>query len=722
MAERSPGPVRRAGPVPTVLQMEAAECGAACLAMVLAAFGRWETLDSVRDSCGVSRDGVSAADIVEAAGRRGLEASAYSREVEELAELPLPQILFWDFNHFVVLEAVGRRGFTVNDPAHGRREIGREEFGRRFTGVTLAFRPGPEFRPTPRPQSTSRRLAGLLRGSGGMFASVILTSFTMVALGVLVPGLTRVFVDDYLVQGRGDWLLPLLGGLIAVGALRAALAAVYTRGLLLLQTKIGAAVSAVFVWRLFRLPYEFFVRRSAVEISSRPQLAAQLAGIASGPMAQMATHLLAMLGYLLVMLAYDLWLTGVMVLFAVLEFSVLRLMRKRVEERAVHLQMAAGQAHAAAVQGTALLEQARAGGGEGLLFNRMLEAQARLVNSEQENGRTIRLLAALPYLGSRATTLALLGVGALLVIKTEMTLGTLLGFLMLASLFSSALSALTGISTAIGQSSAAIGRLGDALDHGATGAVAEADRSADEAPAATARIRLRDLAFGYSNGEVLLRDLQLSVEPGESVGIMGASGSGKSTLARLLTGLVTPLGGEVSFESRAGDWRPAGLGVGYVDQQPFLPAGSLRAALTLWNDKADNGEIQRALDDAEIAEAVASRPGGVDGLIGEGGGGFSGGERQRLALARALVVRPDILILDDATSALDEETEARILGNLRRRGVTVILLTNRASAIRHLDRVEGLHQGRLFPLDIEGAYQASEGAAAALREVVAEDA
>lgn len=693
--------------VPTILQMEAAECGAACLAMVLCAHGRWESLEAVRDDCGVSRDGASAADIVAAAQRRGLDAEAFSREVDELAALPLPQILFWDFNHFVVLEAIGRSGFLVHDPAHGRRRIDRAEFGRRFTGVTLAFTPTPTFRRIKPPPGTARQLLAMLRGSRGMFATLVLTAIGMVALGVLVPGLTRVFVDDYLVQGHSDWLVPLLAAVLAIGLMGSALAALYTRGVLLLQTKITAVVSARFVRRLFALPYEFFVRRSPVEVSARPQLAAQLAGTVSGALTQLAVHLIAMAGYVAMMLAYSPPLTLVMLLFAGIELLILRAVRRRVAERAVHLQMAAGQAHAAAVQGVALLEQARATGSEAILFNRMLEAQTRLANSEQEHGRTMRLLAALPYAGSRATTLAVLGAGSLLVIETEMTLGTLLGFLMLAGMFSSSVGALTQISAAIGQSAAAIGRLGDALEAGGEDRAADAPAS----PGLTGRLRLREVGFAYTNGQPLLGGVTLGVEPGEAIGVMGASGDGKSTLARLLAGLLQPTSGEIRFERRDGGWQAPPAGIGFVDQTHFFPGGPLRAALTLWTEAVDDAAIARALADAEIAAVVSARPGGIDCVVGEGGAGFSGGERQRLAIARALLAQPRILVLDDATSALDEATEARLLRNLRRRGTTVILLTNRASALARMDRVEGLYRGMLVPVDAgEIARQAGEAA------------
>ncbi|MCO5089496.1 MAG: cysteine peptidase family C39 domain-containing protein [Bosea sp.] len=699
--------------------MEAAECGAACLAMVFAAFGRWEPLDRIRDSCGVSRDGTSAADIVTAARARGFDAAAYSREVGELAQLPLPQILFWDFDHFVVLEAITRDGFRINDPAHGRRQVDTAEFGRRFTGITLTFTPGPHFRPTQRPPAIARRLLRMLAGSFDMFVAISLASFAAVLIGVLLPGFTRIFVDDFLVQGHKDWLIPLLGAILAAGSLNAVFTALHLRGLQKLQTKIAGVVSARFVWRLFHLPYDFFVRRSPVEISGRTQLAAQVAGTISGPLAQAGVNSLAMTGYVVVMLCFSLPLTLVVLLFAGLELLVLRLVARPIREKAVHLQMAAGQAHSAAVQGVALLEQARLNGSEAVLFDRMIEAAARLINSEQRNGRAIRLLEALPFAMSRLTTLAVLGGGSLLVIWTEMTLGTLLGFLMLTSLFSAALGALTRVGTAFGQSHAAIERLGDSLDreHSEAAGTASASGPEEPAPAATGAIALNGVSFGYPNSAPILSGLRLDVAAGDCIGIIGGSGCGKSTLARLLAGVLAPTQGEILFETARRDgppWAGRSTGIGYVDQTPFFPNGSLRAALTLWGEAVDTADIRQALADAQMEEVIAGRPGGIDGPIGEGGGGFSGGERQRLAVARALIGRPRILVLDDATSALDEGTEERLLENLRRRNITILLFTNRASAIRHLDHAFALHQGELVAVPVESAYEAATQGLAAI--------
>lgn len=693
---------------PTVLQMENSECGAACLAMVLAAHGRWETLDNVRDQCGVSRDGTSAADIVAAAEHFGLVAAAYRREIGDLRELGFPQILFWGFDHFVVLEALGRNHAVINDPAHGRRRLTLAAFSAMFTGVTLSFSAGPGFVRTARPPGALRQMASLVRGSSAMFAAIILASLCTASIAVLVPGITRVFIDDYLVQGYGDWLAPLLIGLIAIGLLNASLAALHTHGLMLLQTKLSSLLTARFIWRLFHLPYEFFARRNAVEVASRPQYAAQVAGTLSGPVAQSVVNGLSLLAYAGVMLAFSVPLTMLVLGLAAAELMIVAFVSRRLREEAAQLQMMSGQAHAITVQGAALLEEAKVNGTEALLFNRLVDAQVRLVNVEQATGRSAKLMASLPYASSRLTTLAILGGGTYLVMYTTTTLGTVLGFLMLAGLFSGALSVLTGTGAAIGQSAAAMSRLGDALERSDTHG-RETSPQLGAAGVPTGRLVLSDVGFAYTNAAPVFERVSLRVEPGQCVGITGASGSGKSTLARLMAGVSQPTTGRIRHEilqqgqTVLVDGAPP---VGFVDQNPFLPSGSLRSALTLWGAGVDDAAIVKALFDTDIAHAVFNRPGGIDGMIGEGGGGFSGGERQRLAIARALLTGARVLVLDDATSALDEATEARVLENLRRRGITIILFTNRASTVAHLDMVAAVHSRSLSILPLDLAQQA----------------
>lgn len=666
--------------VPALLQLERSECAAACLAMVLAHFGRHVPLGVLRQSCGSGRDGASLANIIEAARAEGLEADAFRREIQDLAALPLPQILFWNFDHFILLEAVTRRGFRVVDPAHGRRVLPLQEFSRGFTGITATFTPARDFKPHPAPPGAVRRFLGLLRGSAGGVATLAITAALLVTIGILVPGFTRLFIDEYLIGGHRNWLVPLLGAMALTGALSAAATALQMRLLLRLNAKVNAMLSVAFVRRLLHLPIDFITRRSAGDVSGRGQHAGQIAGIATGPLAMAGVNLIAVPAYLSALLVMDAPLTGVVVGISALQLLIQRATARAMREGAERQEMAVGQAHAAAIQGVAQLEQYRATGTEDLLFERLLHAQVIALNAEQAAGRVSRLLGILHFISGRMLTIAVLGVGAMQVIHTDMTLGVLAAFTMLAELLGAALSGLAGVGMAMGAASGALMRMDDVLDQ-------RPEPTPLQRPGRLGVLRLSGVVFAYAEDSPLLLDgLELEVAPGGMVGVTGASGAGKTTLGRIAAGLVPPLrGGEVT----------AGQQPGYVDQTPFLPAGTLRAALTLWRPGLTDDALRRALADAAMLDVVEARPGGLEGHIAEGGADFSGGERQRLALARALTGDPDVLILDDTTGALDEVTEARVLEALRARGVTLLLLTSRPSALARMDRVLVLRGGRL---------------------------
>ena len=396
--------------------MERSECGAACLAMVLAGFGRWLPPAAVRERCGAARDGTTLAAIVLAARAEGLEADAFTAEVEDVAALPMPQILFWRFDHFVVLEGVARGHFRIVDPALGRMTLTAAEFGRDFTGVTATFCPGAGFKRMARPPGMAWRLAALLRSSPGGVAALLAATLVVIAVGIVVPGVTRVFIDDYLVQQRQTWLVPLLCAMAALGVLRVLATALQSRLLLLLQGKINGMLSAGFVWRMLHLPLEALSRRSIADVASRTQYAGQLAGVASGTLATAVSNMLAIGAYVATMLALDPVLTAAIMPVALLHVALLRWAGRYLRESAQRQQMGASLAHAAAIQGVALLEQYRATGSEDVLFERLMQEQVLALRADQIASRAARLVGVLPFLSGRLLTLVVLGVGALQVV------------------------------------------------------------------------------------------------------------------------------------------------------------------------------------------------------------------------------------------------------------------------------------------------------------------
>lgn len=682
--------------VPVILQMESAECGVAALAMVLAHFDRHLPLETLRDQSGVSRDGVTVAGLATAARVNGLETVILRRDVDELAELPMPQVLYWKFDHFLVLEKVQGSHFVVVDPAQGRRRLDREAFSRGFTGITVVFSPQAVERTARAPQG----LRVILRQSllfRRNLAMTFLAGLALLPIALMLPGFTRVFVDDILIRRFNDWVVPLLLGMVVAAGLRAILTWISSTGALQLQTAMNSSLSAGLLWRLLRLPPRFFQQRSPGELSGRMQHAGTVAGAASGAVVSVAVDVAALLVFGAAMFAVDWAIAAAVLVFSALSLAGLRLLTTRLTETALEVQALAGAEHGLDIQAMENVEELRASGEEGQLFDRLMDVRLRLTNAEQSAERLKMLREAMTLVSRHGLTLVVLGVGALQIVRTGFSFGDLIAFQMLAELFAGPLERLTGTAAQLRTASTAVTRLQDVLhrDVQTTGASA-----ADAAPPSRlpGTVHLAGVTVREAGGRTLLDGVSLAIErQGEIVMITGPTGSGKTTLLETISGAVAPENGHVLVGGQpVATLEPAAVrwSIGYADRAPYFAAGTFADAITVWTPDITPDQIARAVADAELAPLLEIR-GGVDARIAAGGLDLSGGERQRLAIARALAAEPSILILDDATSALDEETEARLFANLRARGVTVIVATVRESVARHADRTIALVAGRV---------------------------
>lgn len=669
--------------------MEAAECGVACLAMVLARFGRNESLEALRRACPSSRDGVDAAGLIATGRHFGLDGEAYRINLDEFDTLDLPQILHWEFNHFVVLEAVRAEHFIIVDPARGRRRIGRAEMSRAFTGITLAFKPAAGFVPVRAGAGVIRNLWQTLSQSRAAAVNIVLTGLLLAATGILLSSATRLFVDEYLGQEKRAWLMPLLAGMVVLAAARGGLTWASAQIALFLQTRINALISSRIVWTLLRLPFPFLASRSAAEISTRMQIAGQIAGTASGPLLKVLNSVVLLFTYALAMFAYSPMLAGLVLAIAGVNLVVLRLVDRVVMDANADAQMAASKAHALNIRGIALLEEARATGMIRLLFRRLLDAFVDETNAQQKAARFGHRLGAIPYFSGNVVSLVVLCAGAYEVMRSEMTIGTLLAFQILAEFFTAPLSSLVGLGSAVLSVSGGIARTNDLLG-GEPRRSAPDDAFPFSGTRLSGRVSLRGVSYGHRGQPLLFEPLSIDVEPGRMLLVIGDSGSGKTSLAMILAGVMAPSEGTVAFDDQPAEAIAAETfrhSLGHVDQTPFFAAGPLRDALSLWDPGVSTASLQAALEDSAVADVVQSRPGGLSSRIGEGGMGFSGGELQRLALARALANAPSIVILDDATTALDADTEQQVFARLRARGLTVIMVTGRRELADHFDEV-----------------------------------
>ncbi|MGQ9369421.1 NHLP family bacteriocin export ABC transporter peptidase/permease/ATPase subunit [Azospirillum sp. ST 5-10] len=688
---------------PTLLQMEAVECGAAALGIVLHHFGRHPPLEELRVECGVSRDGSKASDILRAARRYGCEASGMRLEPAAALAMPFPFIAHWNFNHFLVVEGV--RGGTVflNDPATGPRRVTMVEFDAAFTGIALCVRPGPEFTRDARPPGVLRQVAPLLARAGSAVPLAVLISLLLIVPGLLIPAFTKIFVDDYLIHENTGWLRPLIAVMLATAVLYGGLTWLQQLVLLRAQTALAVAGSARFLWHLLRLPVEFFTQRHTGDVANRVHANDRLAAIAAREVGASAVNAITAAFYALVMLALDPLLATVCLLLGTTNLAVWKLMARRREDAGRRLAQDLGRFESATVTGILAIETLKATATDDDYFGRWSGLQANHNANQRRLGSYGLVAAGFQPLVSGLTTAAILGIGGLRVVDGHMTIGTLVAFQMLVQSFMGPLSALVAVFGTLIEAKADLARVADVLRHPRALPFAEPAAAPAQPPVPirrlAGRVTLEGVTFGYQRyAPPLIEGFDLEVAPGARIAVVGGSGSGKSTLARLIAGLHRPWSGTIRFDGVPMDALPRAAlvaSVGVVAQEVHVLAGTVRENLSMWDPTVADRALIAALRDADIMEVVAARPGGLSDRIAEGGANFSGGQAQRLAIARALARDPAILVLDEAMAALDPVTEQRIDEAIRRRGCTCIVVAHRLSTVRDADEIVVLDRGRV---------------------------
>jgi NHLM bacteriocin system ABC transporter peptidase/ATP-binding protein len=684
---------------PTILQMEAAECGAAALAMVLAYHGAWVPLEQLRVACGVSRDGSKASNIVRAARNFGLLAKGFRTEPAMLRDVPMPCIIHWNFNHFVVLEGIRGDRVYINDPAIGRRRIDMAELDLAFTGVVLTMERTEAFEKLGKKPQGLRLLLRELRGSKKAVGLLVVLSFALVVPSVVAAGFSKIFIDDILIQHTTNWLVPLLIGMAITAAFRALLTAARQSLLLRLQTKLAVVMISRFLWHVMSLPVEFFTQRHAGDIASRVGGNEQIARLLSGGIAANALNLTSIVFFAGAMAVFDLPLAAIGVSISLANVLALKFVGERRQDLSRSLAVEQGKLVGATVGAVRTIETLKASGLEDEAFGQWAGIQAKALNAEQQLGASAIVLDMLPTLLSGLTVAAILGIGGLRVIEGSLTLGGLVAFQSLMASFSGPVTELVNYAGSLQTIRGTLERLADVYNYPSEKSGSDAVAADRFPPKLTGRVELDNVEFGYSILEPpLLAGLSITVQPGARVALVGASGSGKSTLAKLICGLYRPWAGEIRIDGWAGPEIPSQVfanSVGYVDQDVFLFEGTARDNLTLWDSTVTEADLSRALKDAVIHEDIAARPGNYDCHVNEGGTNFSGGQRQRIEIARALVSNPSVLVLDEATAALDPITEKAIDDNLRRRGCACIIIAHRLSTIRDCDEIIVLERGKI---------------------------
>ena len=691
---------------PTVLQMEAVECGAAALSMVLGYYGRYVPLAELRHACGVSRDGVTAANVLKAARTYGLEAKGFKKSLDSLKQLKPPFIVFWHFNHFLVVDGFESNHVHLNDPATGPRRVTLQEFDEGYTGIALTFEPTEEFEAGGRKPNVIGSLVRRLAGSTGALLYCTIAGFLLVLPTLALPAFSRIYIDNILLAKRLDWLPYVLLGIALVVLVQAVLTMLQLRYLRALRIKLAVGMASRFVWHVLQLPVGFYAQRFAGEISSRISLNDSVASVLSGRLTTTMISSVMIVFYAIAMFQYDIPLTIIVISFAVINVGVLQWVSRQRKDANLRLVQEYGKASGVAVAGLQGMETLKAGGLESDFFARWAGYHTKAINAQQNLGLANRVIGLLPALLSTLATLSLLIIGGWRIIHGSLTIGMLVAFQLLMQSFQGPVNTLVQFAGTLQTLQGNLDRLDDVLENETDIAfcshckqnVSETEEAARHHRLSGA-IEIHNLSFGYSPLDApLIKDFNLSIKPGQRIALVGGSGSGKSTLARVIAGLYQPSSGEVRFDGRPRqEISQATLtnSIAMVEQDILLFAGSVRSNLTLWDDTVSDEELKQACRDAEIEDAILAMPYGYDATLLEGGQNLSGGQRQRLEIARALVNNPSILIMDEATSALDTETEKIIDQNLRRRSCTCIIVAHRLSTIRDADEIIVLDRGNV---------------------------
>ncbi|MFI1091131.1 NHLP family bacteriocin export ABC transporter peptidase/permease/ATPase subunit [Streptomyces sp. NPDC020917] len=693
---------------PSVLQMEAVECGAASLAMVLGHFGRFVPLEQLRIACGVSRDGSRASNLLKAARSHGLRAKGMQMEPAALAQVPAPAILFWEFNHYVVYEGmsgrIGRQGVHINDPARGRRFVRTEDFDSSFTGVVLTFEPDEGFRGGGRKPGILRALPARLRGTTGTLLAAMVASFLLVVTGAAVPALSRTYIDRFLIGGQRSLLPTLFASMAVLVALTAVLTAVQQANLLRGRTISSTLTSARFMRHLLRLPVQFFAQRNPADLVQRLQSNDTVAETLARDLAAAGVDAVVVLLYAVLLWTYDPQLTLLGVLVALLNVVAMRVV-VRIRATGTHkLRADSAKLTNTAYSGLQLIETMKATGGESGYFRRWAGQHAATLDGQQRLGVPSAALAVVaPTLAALNSALILL-IGGQRAAEGRISVGLLVAFQALVTSFTAPVTRLNGVAGRVQDFAADVTRLKDVESFPVDARYARGRRGAASGagPATAGRrltghVTLENVTFGYSPlDQPLLNGFSLRVGPGQQVALVGGSGSGKSTVSRLISGLYRPWEGVIRIDGqRLEDIPQSALAasVSFVDQDVFLFEGTVRDNVALWDPSIGDEAVLEALRDAAVDDVVARRPGGIRSRVEQDGRNFSGGQRQRLEIARALVRRPSVLVLDEVTSALDAETERLIIDNLRRRGCACVVIAHRLSTVRDSDEIVVLERG-----------------------------
>lgn len=686
--------------VPIVIQMEALECGAAALAMVLAYYNKWVPLEQARYDCGISRDGSNLRNIYVAATNYGMKVRAFRMEPDMLKEkATFPCIIHWNFNHFVVLNGFKKDKAVINDPARGTVQIPMEEFDKSFTGPCLFLEPGEDFQPSGKRKSTLAFARKRLVGAGGVVAFVAITTIISYLFSVINPVMSRIFYDRLLTKQAPHWVYPFFIALAFLCVIQIVVEwakAIYT---LKISGKMSIEGNASFMWKLLHLPMNFFSQRMTGDLMQRQTSNATIAGTVVETVGPLVLNTIMMIFYLVVMLRYSVLMTAIGLVSLALDLLFARIMsNKRVNLMRVQMRDSS-KLSSSTLAGISMNETIRASGAEGGFFRKWSGYQAA-VNTQNVRFTTMNTrFGIIPELVSTVSNYAVLFLGVFLAMQGSFTLGMIVTFQGLLSSFMGPARTLITAGQTIQEMRSTMERVEDVLEYPDDPFVKEEIRDDISYEKLKGMIDLQDVSFGYARfGEPVISDFSMHLEPGKSVAIVGMSGCGKSTVSKLIAGLIRPWSGEIRLDGREIGEIPRSVftgSVAMVDQDITLFEDTIANNIRLWDRSIADFEVVLAARDAQIHDDILKRPGGYQGKLIENGRDLSGGQRQRLEIARVLAQDPSVIILDEATSAMDAKTEYEVVRAIQARNISCIVVAHRLSTIRDCDEIIVLDKGRI---------------------------
>lgn len=688
-----------AAKVPVVMQMEALECGAASLTMILAYYGKWIPLEQVRADCGVSRDGSNAKNVLKAARSYGLTAKGYRYEPEDLKKNgKFPCIIHWNFNHFVVLDGFKGNKAYLNDPAKGSYSVPMETFDKSFTGICLMFEPSESFEPGGKPKSVLSFAKKRLKGAGAAIAFVVLTTVISSLIGIINPAFSRIFLDRLLTGENPEWFMTFLFAFAGMGAVQLIVQWIQTVYSLKINGKLSVVGSTEYMWKVLRMPMEFFSQRMAGDIQQRQGMNASAAQSLVQTFAPLALNTVMMVFYLVVMIRYSFVLTLVGLASIVINIAVSRIIsKKRINITRVSMRDS-GKLAGATVAGIEMIETIKASGAENGFFEKWAGYQASVNTQQVRFERLNQYLGMIPTFVSSLANTAVLILGVYFTINGEFTVGMIMAFQGFLGSFTAPAQTLISAGQTLQEMRTQMERVEDVMEYPTdvnydNDAVSE-DEEYDKL---TGNVELKNVTFGYSRlAEPLIRDFNLTLKTGSRVAFVGTSGCGKSTLSKLISGLYKPWSGEILFDGKPISDIDRNVFTGslaVVDQDIILFEDTIANNIKMWDNSIEDFEMILAARDAQLHEDIMRRDGGYNYKITEGGKDFSGGQRQRMEIARVLAQDPTIIILDEATSALDAKTEYEVVKSIKDRGITCIVVAHRLSTIRDCDEIIVLDNG-----------------------------